>query len=233
MMDKAPKELPRFLFSAPLIAALGWLILCGICLVIVISLPKQFLAQLPTPISSITLPATTTPRPSRTASPIFSITPTQKSRPTKTPGPTSSLDGAIQLSPSATTTMLLSSNTPASLTAPPSMPSPGSQTPSATPQAAGINLLSMTSPIPVGGLASLSVQTTLGAVCQINFVSPSGRPVIIEGLNAIRTDAAGVCSWTWLIPLTMEVGQARITIQVPAGSETYVMDITAAGSTYP
>ncbi|HSQ26222.1 MAG TPA: hypothetical protein VLM80_03755 [Anaerolineales bacterium] len=234
-MNNSIETPPQLLRFAPIIALLGWLVFCGACVFTVLIVPRQLIAQLPAPIISLTIPATTTPRPSRTPSPIFSITPTQETRRTIKPEASISPTGSTtlpgtEISQTYTPTLLQTGESPASLTPPPET---GSITPSTTSSGAAINLVSISSPIAPGGLASLSIQTIGGAICQINFVSPLGNPLIAEGLTSTRADSSGNCTWSWLIPAALETGEARITVTAAGSSETFVMVITSPNQGYP
>ena len=211
---------------------LGWIIFCGACVLTVIILPRQLMAQFPTAVSSITIPATTTPRPTHTSTPIYSVTPTQKpsrtltpdtlASPSQEPTPTNTIsgpDGTPSITP--THTML-----PASATI------SGSATPG-TATVSGISLISITSPISPGGLATISIQATANAICQISFTSPSGNPIIAEGLTAMRADNAGICSWTWLIPETLETGEAHLLVSAAGDSQIFGLIINPPAGTYP
>lgn len=229
------QRLPQLIRFAPVIALLGWLVFCGACVFTILVVPGQLIAQMPTPITSLTIPATTTPRPSRTSSPVFSPTLTQGTRRATKPeasiSPTgsSTLPGA-DISQTNTPTLVQTGESTASLTPPPQT---GSITPSTTSNGAAINLISISSPIAPGGLASLSIQTIGGAICQINFVSPLGNPLIAEGLTSTRADSSGNCTWSWLIPAALETGEARLTVTAAGSSETFVMVITSPNQGYP
>ncbi len=80
--------------------------------------------------------------------------------------------------------------------------SAASQGSSSSPQlsvAEGIAITSVTSPVALGGMATLTAQTSAGASCSIVYKHPSGKVSTAPGLTPQTAGSDGTVSWTWLI----------------------------------
>ena len=225
------QNMSKLLHYAPLIAIIGWIVFCGTFVFALFYVPGQILAQLPSPVTSRTIPATTTPKPSRTANPIVSITPTKKFRATNTPDLSTALVTETSPTPWETTPALTTTQTQSSTITPATI-TPTATSNLATP-ASGIRLLSLTSPVSPGDMASLSIQVVPGTICQISFTTPLGNTLVIEGLTATRANTDGLCTWTWLIPLTLEAGEAKVTVNAFGVTQIFPLQITVDGQSYP
>jgi hypothetical protein len=60
-----------------------------------------------------------------------------------------------------------------------------------------------------------------------------GNTLVIEGLTATRANTDGLCTWTWLIPLTLEAGEAKVTVNAFGVTQIFPLQITADGQGYP
>jgi hypothetical protein len=214
------------LHYAPLIAMIGWIVCCGTFVFTLFYVPRQILAQFPSPVTNYSFPATTTPKPSRTASPIISITPTKKFRATNTQDLSTALVTETSPPPWETTPALTTTQTQSSPITP-------EATSNLAAPADGIHLLSLTSPVSPGDIASLSIQVVPGTICQISFTSPLGNILVIEGLTAVRANAEGLCAWTWLIPMTLEVGEAKVSVTAAGVTQIFPLQIASDGQGYP
>jgi hypothetical protein len=61
-----------------------------------------------------------------------------------------------------------------------------------------IDVVSLTSPIAKGSIASLTVQTTPGAACSITVYYKSGASEA-AGLGSQTADASGQVTWSWKV----------------------------------
>lgn len=75
-----------------------------------------------------------------------------------------------------------------------------------------------------GGIASATVQTTPGASCSIEFLTPAGPPSSDQGLVAKQADSSGAVSWSWRIGSRSSLG---------IGTVTVTCDGTRASTTIP
>jgi hypothetical protein len=65
---------------------------------------------------------------------------------------------------------------------------------------------------PPGGKASVTAQTTPGAVCAIWYVAPLGAPSQAPGLVTTAADAAGRANWSWAIGAATRPGVGQVTV---------------------
>jgi hypothetical protein len=63
-----------------------------------------------------------------------------------------------------------------------------------------------------GGSASVSAQTTPGASCSIQYVTPDGTVSRAQGLYSKLADANGFVSWVWLIGCRTYIGSGTVTV---------------------
>jgi hypothetical protein len=63
-----------------------------------------------------------------------------------------------------------------------------------------------------GQNASVTVQTTPGVNCSIDYVTPLGTDSVAQGLVAKTADGNGLVSWTWLIGGNTRPGTGAVTV---------------------
>ena len=76
-------------------------------------------------------------------------------------------------------------------------PTPTTQPITATLSSSAV--ISLTSPIPHGAYARLSIQTVPGAGCYLGYVTPKGNGSTAQGLGDKMAGSTGVVAWEWLI----------------------------------
>lgn len=149
-------------------------------------------AASPTPTASLTAAVVAaTGTPTSTSMPRATATPTMT--PTVSPTATSTPAATPTLTPRAT-------------------PSP---TP---PPSVTVQILSITSPVPAGGIASLVAQAAPGMSCSISYVTPAGTTSQAEGLDSKTAGADGRVSWEWRIGPSTRAGTGTVTVR--CGSAT-------------
>lgn len=135
-----------------------------------------------------------TDRPSNTPTPATIALPTNTTPPTVT---------ASQPPRATSTATPLQANTQAPApTQPPTAEPPTAEPPTAVPaptEAPAFTLINLTSPVPVNGDATVTIQTEPGASCFLRYVTPAGNESEASGLGPQTADGNGVCSWTWKI----------------------------------
>ena len=88
-----------------------------------------------------------------------------------------------------------------------SVPAPGRSAPGS------VTITSLTSPVSLGGFATLTAQTSSGALCSITYKHPSGKISTIMGLDPKAAASDGGVSWTWQISTgTKPVGNGLVTV---------------------
>jgi hypothetical protein len=87
------------------------------------------------------------------------------------------------------------------------VPTPGRSAPGS------VTITSLTSPVTLGGFATLTAQTSPGALCSIVYKHPSGKVSTIMGLDPKAAGSDGGVSWTWQISTgTKPVGNGLVTV---------------------
>ena len=107
-------------------------------------------------------------------------------------------------------------------TAPPATPTPASRTTIATATTAPtLIIVSVTSPVSRGAIATLAAQAPPGATVSITVYYKSG-PSRAAGLSAKVADANGKVSWSWVVGTNTTPGSWRIVIETSGQTaETY------------
>jgi hypothetical protein len=93
-----------------------------------------------------------------------------------------------------------------------------------TPVSRDIKFVSVNGASP-GGEASVTIQTTPGAECSIEYVTPHGTVSRARGLVSQTADADGEASWTWKIGTRTEPGTGSVTVTSGGASETTEIEI--------
>ncbi len=76
-----------------------------------------------------------------------------------------------------------------------------------------------------GGYASVTIQTSPGAECSIQYVTPHGTVSRARGLESQTTDSDGRASWTWKIGTHTEPGTGSVTVACNGESATTPIEI--------
>jgi hypothetical protein len=107
-------------------------------------------------------------------------------------------------------------------------PAPRATVPTPGRSAAGsVTITSLASPVSLGGLATLSAQTSPGALCSIVYRHPSGKISTIMGLDPKAAGSDGAVSWTWQISTgTKPVGNGLVTVTCDDASVEATIVIT-------
>lgn len=101
------------------------------------------------------------------------------------------------------------------------------ETPQGTPApGTPFTVTEFTSPVKAGKNATVTIKTTPGAFCYLNYWTPAGRLSSASGLGGQTADANGVCSWTWSISTNDTLGNGTLSIGVNGGGQTFVIAIT-------
>ena len=99
--------------------------------------------------------------------------------------------------------------------------------PTATSQAAGVQVTSVISSIAPGSHELLTVHSNKpGDSCTLTVTLPSGRKSTESGLGATAANASGDATWTWLIGSTTGAGTAQVSVICSAGSAAGTFMIT-------
>jgi endonuclease YncB( thermonuclease family) len=91
--------------------------------------------------------------------------------------------------------------------------------------AGGIAIVSVTSPVKVNATASLTIQTSAGASCNLRYITPSGNVSSASGLGAKTADGNGNCSWSWKIGSNTNPGTGRLDITAAGVSQSIPIEI--------
>jgi len=81
----------------------------------------------------------------------------------------------------------------------------------ASPNTIGVTIVSINAGSP-GGYAGITVQTTPGAECSIQYITPHGTISRAAGLMNQTADSDGKVSWTWKIGSNTEPGTGSVTV---------------------
>ena len=76
-----------------------------------------------------------------------------------------------------------------------------------------------------GGIASVSVQTTPGASCSIEYLTPAGPASSDQGLVAKQADISGAASWSWRIGSRSSLGIGTVTVTCDGVQATTTISI--------
>ena len=117
-------------------------------------------------------------------------------------------DGSATLSANPVASSPVPAHSAAATAAPKAtVPTPG-------PSAAGSMIItSLTSPVSLGGFATLTAQTSPGALCSIVYKHPSGKISTVMGLDPKAAGSDGAVSWTWqIVTGTKPVGNGLVTV---------------------
>jgi hypothetical protein len=90
------------------------------------------------------------------------------------------------------------------------------------PAAQGVSFVSVSSGRP-GGRASVTIQTTPGDTCWVQYVTPAGTKSTAQGQGATVSriaDATGQASWSWLIGSSTRSGTGSVTATCTTGTVT-------------
>ena len=129
---------------------------------------------------------------------------------------------APAVTPTATSLLPISADastrtiTPTPTATPTRKPDPLATELSITTTTTGFTVLKLTSPTSPDGIATVTVRTTPGAQCFLEYRKPDGTKSNAVGLGAQIADANGICSWTWKLSLgnKLSSGTGRLTITV-------------------
>jgi hypothetical protein len=94
------------------------------------------------------------------------------------------------------------------------------QPPQAT-AVAGFTLVSLSSPVSVGGNAQVTIQAVPGASCSIRYVTPHGTVSKAQGLGTETADSTGTCAWTWKIGASTEPGTGTVMITANGATQSF------------
>ncbi len=128
--------------------------------------------------------------------------------------------------------VILSANPVASSPSPPrsaaATAAPRAPVPTPARSAAGsVTITSLTSPVSLGGTATLTAQTSPGAVCSIVYKHPSGKTSTVMGLDPKAAGSDGAVSWTWqIVTGTKPVGNGSVTVTCDDASVQATIVIT-------
>jgi hypothetical protein len=87
-----------------------------------------------------------------------------------------------------------------------------------------ISVVSLTSPISAGSIATLTIQTVPGADCIITAYFKSG-PSQAAGLGPQTADASGQVTWSWKVGSRTTPGMWKIVVQSQLGGKTATLTI--------
>ena len=87
--------------------------------------------------------------------------------------------------------------------------------------------VSISTPVEVGSLATVSIKTTPGENCTLAYETPKRSLSTAEGLGTTTADGNGICSWQWHIGSNTSPGTGTLTITVGETEEVYEIVITA------
>ncbi|CAG1014425.1 hypothetical protein ANRL4_05209 [Anaerolineae bacterium] len=230
----------RGCFGKSLSIAIGLIVILFVCScpVMVLQSAGEALGVLPTrtasPIPTRKLEPTVTaqPKASATLKPTDTPAPTNTPKPSNTAEPTATV---VEASPTSTkrptlrSTALIVSTAPAGAviptaaelpTAQPTVAVVSTQVPPTQP-AAGIELISLTSPASQNSNAAITIRTAPGANCNITVIYKSG-PSTADGLEPVTAGGDGVASWTWKVGGRTTPGTWSIVISCqPGGRATF------------
>ncbi len=157
--------------------------------------------------------------------------PTYTPLPTYTPYPTSTPILQLTLTPAATSSMTINPSAPTttatkriSATPASKATSSSASTPTKT-SVANSSIIRFVSVdgAPPNGTASVTVQTTTGASCAIQYTTPSGNISTALGLVNRTADGSGAVSWSWKIGPTTRPGSG--TVKVTCNGQTATASI--------
>lgn len=86
-------------------------------------------------------------------------------------------------------------------------------------QQLAVTLVSITSPVSHGRVASISVKTAPGAVCTITVTYKSG-PSRAKGLTPKAADNAGGVEWIWIVGTRTTPGTWPVSVMCSSGGKT-------------
>ena len=90
--------------------------------------------------------------------------------------------------------------------------------PSPTPPAGGLSIVSVTSPVRHGANASLTAKSIPGEKCILSYRTPAGTNSTAAGLGQETVSSSGQVTWTWKIGTNTNPGTG--TLVVACGSKT-------------
>lgn len=120
----------------------------------------------------------------------------------------------------------------ATATATPS-PTPTS-TPTATPTPTPIPTVDDTPPLvivasnggPLGGTASVTIQTAAGTTCSMVLVLPNGTPTNVPGIDPQEAGPDGRITWTWTLDPSYPTGSAQAQVTCERSRRAAIIEIT-------
>jgi hypothetical protein len=99
-----------------------------------------------------------------------------------------------------------------------SRPTPQAK-PSVDPNALAVKVTAHTKTVKRGGLASVTIKTTPGALCGISVLYPDG-PSSARGLDPTKADKNGVIVWKWTVASSVKKGTWPVDVSCTAGDRT-------------
>ena len=79
---------------------------------------------------------------------------------------------------------------------------------------------------PLGGTASVTIQTKVGATCSIVFVLPNNTPMNVPGLDPQVADDTGKITWTWTLDPALPTGSAQAQVTCERSRRAAIIEIT-------
>ena len=127
--------------------------------------------------------------------------------PTPTPSPPATGTPGTPPPPPPPGSTVSPANTPAAAATP--VPTAASQGPAGL---AGVTIVSLTSPVARGAMASLRAQSLPNLSCAIAYTNPGKQQSIADGLVTKSTDASGAVSWSWVIAPNTQPGTGSVAV---------------------
>jgi len=91
--------------------------------------------------------------------------------------------------------------------------------PSVDPNALAVKVTAHTKTAQRGGVASVTIKTTPGALCGISVLYPDG-PSSARGLDPAKADKKGVIVWKWTVASSVKKGTWPIDVSCSIGDRT-------------
>jgi hypothetical protein len=86
-----------------------------------------------------------------------------------------------------------------------------------------VTIVSLTSPVGRGGMASLRAQSLPNLSCAIAYTNPAKQQSIADGLVTKSTDASGAVTWSWVIAPNTQPGTGNVAVS--CGTQATSQDI--------
>jgi LysM repeat protein len=90
-----------------------------------------------------------------------------------------------------------------------------------SPRFQGFAIIRWTPIVSVGGNASVTIETSPGVTCTLDYVTPHGTVSIAQGLGTKMADANGECSWIWKIGTNTLPGIGTLTITANGVTQSF------------